>query len=127
MRCFIKHRARCWLVHQNHARRRGSRPDKLATRTSERRRLGPVGEIVRESGSAAPPSSRLFERVMCGSTGSRGPAPGAASAGSQFVYFGVADILSMPAGWPEPYGSALDAMDHGSQHGGPCLAESQKD
>jgi nucleotide-binding universal stress UspA family protein len=74
---------------------------------------------VQRDGSAVPPSSGLFERVMCGIDGSGESfeavrqAHSLAPAGSQFVLFGVADILSMPAGWPEPYGSALDAIEDG--------------
>jgi nucleotide-binding universal stress UspA family protein len=61
-------------------------------------------------------SSRLFDRVMCGIDGSAESFEAVRQAhrlapdDSQFVLFGVADILAIPPAWQEPYGSALDAI-----------------
>ena len=64
-------------------------------------------------------AARLFDRVMCAVDGSGESFEAVrqvhrlAPAGSQFLLFGIADIVAIPAGWPEPYGSALDAIHDG--------------
>jgi nucleotide-binding universal stress UspA family protein len=81
--------------------------------------VGKPAESMRADGFAAPSSSRIFERVMCGIDGSGESfegvrqAHGLAPPEARFVLFGVADILAIPAGWQEPYGSALDAIEDG--------------
>jgi len=76
-------------------------------------------EPIQADHAPVSPPLRLFDRVLCGIDGSGASfeavrqAHRLAPAESRFVLFGVADIVSLPAGWPEPYGSALDEIEDG--------------